>query len=101
MFLKNITIIIHLFKEHLFDEFVEYINNVKTVFSLVTVIFTINIKSDFDIEIAWDCSKPPVEELYAGSVSILKSNNTMDINFSFNTCSSRYKNNCECIEFFK
>jgi hypothetical protein len=59
------------------------------------------IKSDFDIEIAWDCSKPPVEELYAGSVSILKSNNTMDINFSFNTCSSRYKNNCECIEFFK
>ena len=39
---------IHLFKEHLFDEFIEYINNVKTVFSLVTVIFTININSDFD-----------------------------------------------------
>lgn len=65
------------------------------------IVSSMYIKSDFDFEIAWDCSKPPVEELYAGSVSILKSNNTMDINFSFNTCSSEYKNNSECIEFFK
>jgi hypothetical protein len=47
-FETNITIIIHLFHESLFDEFLEYINNVKKVFNLVTVIFTININSNFD-----------------------------------------------------
>lgn len=43
-----ITVIIHLFDENLFNEFLVYINNVKTVFNLVNVIFTININSIFD-----------------------------------------------------
>lgn len=44
----RVTLTIHLFHEHLFSEFLEYINNVKVVFKLVNVIITININSNFD-----------------------------------------------------
>ena len=41
----NITIIIHLFHGNLLDEFIGYIENVKTVFTKVNVIFTIRKNS--------------------------------------------------------
>ena len=44
----NITIIIHLFNETLWKEFLEYINNVKQVFKLVKVIISIQENSIFD-----------------------------------------------------
>ena len=47
----KVTIIIHMFLTELFDEFLTYIKNVKNVFNNVTVIFTININSEFDIKI--------------------------------------------------
>jgi len=45
----NITISIHLFNEYMFDEFLKYINKIKQVFSLVNVIISINISSNFDL----------------------------------------------------
>jgi hypothetical protein len=47
----NITIIIHLFNTELFDEFINYINIVKSVFRNVVVIFTISLNSNFEINI--------------------------------------------------
>jgi hypothetical protein len=47
----NIVIIIHLFNTNLFDEFINYINNVKSIFSNVAVIFTIPKNSNFEINI--------------------------------------------------
>ena len=47
-FETNVTIIIHLFNETLFDEFLTYISYVKAVFKLVNVIISININSEFD-----------------------------------------------------
>jgi hypothetical protein len=44
----NITIVIHLFNENLFHEFVGYINNVKLVFEFVNVIISLNTNSSFD-----------------------------------------------------
>jgi hypothetical protein len=44
----HITIIIHLFNESLFSEFLTYIKKVKIVFSNVNVLFTINENSKFD-----------------------------------------------------
>jgi len=44
----NITIIIHLFNENLFDEFLGYISNVKNIFEFVNVIISINVNSNFD-----------------------------------------------------
>lgn len=44
----NITIITHLFGTHLFDNLSNYIDNVKSVFKNVTLIFTIIINSDFE-----------------------------------------------------
>lgn len=44
----NVTIIIHLFNETLFDEFLRYIKKVKVVFLNVNVIFTINENSKMD-----------------------------------------------------
>jgi hypothetical protein len=46
--ITNIVIVIHLFNCELFDEFINYINNVKSVFSKVAVIFTIPVNSNFD-----------------------------------------------------
>jgi hypothetical protein len=57
------------------------------------VISSMYITSDLDFKVAWNCSKPPVEQMYVGSVSILHSDNTMTINMCLNTCSSNY-NNC-------
>jgi hypothetical protein len=64
------------------------------------IISSMYIKSDLDFKIGWNCSKPTIEEIYVGSVSILHSNKTMDINMVFNTCSSNYKKSYECIENF-
>jgi len=47
----NIVIIIHLFVTSLIDEFITYINNVKSVFSNVAIIFTIPEHSVFDVHI--------------------------------------------------
>ena len=47
----NIVIIIHLFITELIDEFINYINNVKSVFNKVCVIFTIPINSNFEINL--------------------------------------------------
>lgn len=44
----NVTIIIHLFNECLFDEFLIHIKNVKAVFLNVNVIFTINENSKME-----------------------------------------------------
>jgi hypothetical protein len=57
------------------------------------IISSMYIKSDLDFKFGWNCSKPPLEQLYAGSVSILRSNNTMDINMVFTTLSSNYSEN--------
>ena len=62
------------------------------------IISSMYIKSDFDFKIAWNCSKLPVEQMYVGSVSILHSDNTMDINMCFNTCSKNYNNSCKYID---
>lgn len=62
------------------------------------IISSMYIKSDFDFKIAWNCSKMPVEQMYVGSVSILHSDNTMDTNICFNTCSLNYKNTYEYID---
>ena len=47
----NIVIIIHLFVTSLIDEFITYINNIKSVFTKVAVIFTIPENCEFDINI--------------------------------------------------
>lgn len=64
------------------------------------VISSMYIKSDLDFKIGWNCCKPTIEQMYVGSVSILHSNMTMDINMVFNTCSTNYKKSFECIENF-
>ena len=62
------------------------------------IISSMYIKSDLDFKIAWNCSKPPLEQMYVGSVSILHSDDTMDINMCFNTCSNNYNNSYEYID---
>jgi hypothetical protein len=59
------------------------------------IISSMYIKSDFDFKIAWNCSKLPIEQMYVGSVSIIHSDNTMDINMCLNTCSKNYNNSNE------
>ena len=55
------------------------------------IISSMYIKSDYDVTIAWNCNKPPTEQVYVGSVSIIRSDGTMDLNMCINTCSSHYK----------
>lgn len=62
------------------------------------IISSMYIKSDFDFKIAWNCAKLPIEQMYVGSVSIIHSDNTMDINMCFNSCSKNYKNSCKYID---
>jgi hypothetical protein len=54
------------------------------------VVSSMYVKSDYDINIAWNCSKAPIEPLYIGSVSILRSNHTMDTNIMFTSNSPKY-----------
>ena len=54
------------------------------------VVSSMYVKSDYDINIAWNCSKAPIEPLYIGSVSILHSNHTMDTNIMFTSNSPKY-----------
>ena len=66
------------------------------------IISSMYIKSDFDFKIAWNCSKLPIEQMYVGSVSIIHSDNTMDINMCLNTCSKNYNNSNNYIDnYFK
>jgi hypothetical protein len=54
------------------------------------VISSMYIKSDYDFKIGWNCCKLPIEQIYVGSVSKVHSDNTMDINMVFTSCSSNY-----------
>lgn len=56
------------------------------------IVSSMYIKSDFDFKLAWNCIKPPIEQMYVGSVSILHSDDTMDINMCMTTRSSNYRN---------
>ena len=62
------------------------------------IISSMYIKSDFDFRIAWNSSKLPIEQMYVGSVSIIHSDKTMDINMSLNTCSNNYNNSYNYID---
>jgi hypothetical protein len=64
------------------------------------IISSMYIKSDFDFKIAWNCMKNPIEQMYVGSVSILHSYDTMDINMSLHTCSKNYNRQHGCITNF-
>jgi len=75
-------------------------NNIELRNYVDCIVSSMYIKSDFDFKIAWNCSKLPVEQLYVGSVSLLHSDNTMDINMCFTTCSKNYNNSCKYIEHF-
>jgi len=62
------------------------------------IISSMYIKSDFDFKFVWNCNKSPIEQMYVGSVTILHSDNTMDINMCFNTRSTNYNNSCKYID---
>jgi hypothetical protein len=64
------------------------------------IISSMYIKSDYDFKVAWNCANFPLEQMYVGSVSIIRSDNKMDINMGLNTRSSNYKKTDDCIENF-
>ena len=64
------------------------------------IISSMYVKSDLNFKIGWNCIKPPLEQIYVGSVSILRSNNTMDINMVFTTTSENYNNQDSYISNF-
>ena len=64
------------------------------------IVSSMYIKSDYNFKFGWNCSKPPIEQIYVGTVSILHSDNTMDINMVFNTNSSNYIKNYSCNKNF-
>lgn len=64
------------------------------------IISSMYIKSDFDFKIGWNSSKSIVEQMYVGSVSLLRSDNSMDINMVFNSASLNYNNSENYIENF-
>lgn len=49
--ITKVCVIIHLYDEELLNEFLEYVENVRFVFSNTTVIFTLNINSKLDKKI--------------------------------------------------
>jgi hypothetical protein len=57
------------------------------------IISVMYIKTDYDFIMSWNCAKPPIEQMYVGSISLLHSDKTMDINMNFHTCSLNYVNN--------
>ena len=64
------------------------------------IITSMYIKTDFDFKIGWNCSKPTIEQMYAGAVSIIRSNDTIDTNIVFNTCSKNYNYSQKYIDDF-
>jgi hypothetical protein len=64
------------------------------------IISSMYIKSDYDFTIGWNTSKSIKEQMYVGSVSIIHSDNSMDLNMVFNTCSLNYENSEKYIEDF-
>ena len=64
------------------------------------LISSMYIKSDFDFKIGWNSSKSIVEQMYVGSVSILRSDNSMTVNMVFNSSSINYDNSENYIENF-
>ena len=64
------------------------------------IISSMYIKSDYDFKIGWNASKSVIEQMYVGTVSLLRSDNTMDINMVFNTSSINYSNQEDYIENF-
>lgn len=64
------------------------------------ILTSIYLYSDMDIKCGWNCATFPTEELYAGTISILKSDNKMDLNTVFSTYSNNYNNTDNYINNF-
>lgn len=64
------------------------------------IVSSMYIKSDYDFTVAWNCNKPPIEQMYVGSVSVIRSDGTLDVNMCFNSCSSQYQNPYKYISNF-
>jgi len=64
------------------------------------IVSSMYVKSDLDFKFGWNCIKSPLEQIYVGSVSILRSDNTMDINMVFTTTSENYNNQNSYISNF-
>jgi hypothetical protein len=64
------------------------------------VLTSIYVHTDIDVKIAWNCIRPPTEQMYVGTTSIIKSDNSMNLNMVFNTCSSNYNNCHDCVDNF-
>ena len=58
------------------------------------------VRSDLDFIFGWNTAVNPTEQIYVGSSSIIHSDNTMDINMIFNSCSLNYHNVFDPIEKF-
>ena len=54
------------------------------------IVTSMYINTDLDFKIGWNCSKPTIEQMYAGAVSIIHSDDTINTNIVFNTCSKNY-----------
>lgn len=62
------------------------------------VLTSLYIYTDMNVKIGWNCPKDPVEQMYAGTTSVIKSDNTMDLNIVYTTCSSNFTNNDKFID---
>ena len=62
------------------------------------VLTSLYIYTDMNVKIGWNCPKDPVEQMYAGTTSIIKSDNTMDLNIVYTTCSDNFTNTDKFID---
>jgi hypothetical protein len=62
------------------------------------VLTSLYIYTDMNVKIGWNCPKDPVEQMYAGTTSIIKSDNTMDLNIVYTTCCDNFTNNDKFID---
>jgi len=55
------------------------------------IISSMYIKSDLNMKIAWNVAKAPVEEVYVGNISQIRSDGSTDLNIVFSSSSKQFQ----------
>ena len=55
------------------------------------IISSMYIKSDLNMKIAWNTAKAPIEEVYVGNISQIRSDGSIDLNITFSSSSKRFQ----------
>ena len=82
----------HAYVTNLFLQFPSLFSSSTNIRNLLDcIISSMYIKTDLNMKIAWNTTKGPIEEVYVGNISQIRSDGSIDLNITFSSSSNQFQ----------